>query len=89
LKVTYKVTIFSAAARQLAKIPDPDRKRIRERIIRLGVEPRPPDVKKLHGKRDLFRIRCGNYRIIFMLNDEELAVLVVRIGHRRDAYRGL
>jgi len=89
LKVNYKVSIFSAAARQLAKLPEPDRKHVSERIIRLGIQPRPPDVKKLHGKRDLFRIRCGNYRIIFMVNDEELVVLVVRIGHRRDVYRGL
>ncbi|HEV2352533.1 MAG TPA: type II toxin-antitoxin system RelE/ParE family toxin [Terriglobia bacterium] len=87
--MNYKVTIFSAAARQLASLPDPDRKRVRERIVRLGIEPRPPDVKKLQGKRDLFRIRCGNYRIIFMVKDVELAVIVVRIGHRRDVYRGL
>jgi mRNA interferase RelE/StbE len=87
--VNYKVAIFSAAARQLAELPEPDRKRVRERIIRLGIEPRPRDVKKLQGKRDLFRIRCGNYRIIFMLDDEEFVVLVVRIGHRRNVYRGL
>jgi mRNA interferase RelE/StbE len=55
----------------------------------LAVHPRLPGVKKLQGESNLFRLRSGNYRIIYSIEDVRLIVLVIRIGHRRDAYRGL
>jgi mRNA interferase RelE/StbE len=86
---TYAVTILPSALGQLAELPRHDQKRVKERIDRLAVEPRPPGVKRLQGESDLFRLRSGNYRIIYSIENVRLIVLVIRIGHRRDVYRGL
>jgi mRNA interferase RelE/StbE len=86
---TYKVTILPTALGQLAELPHHDQKRIRERIDGLAADPRPPGVKKLKGEPDLYRLRSGNYRIIYSIEDVRLIVLVIRIGHRREVYRGL
>jgi mRNA interferase RelE/StbE len=85
----YTITILPSALRQLAELPRHEQKRINERIDRLAVDPRPPGVKKLKGESDLFRLRSGNYRIIYSIEDVRLIVLVIRIGHRRDVYRGM
>jgi len=50
--------------------------------------PRPHGVKKLSGEQNLYRIRAGDYRIIYQIRDKELVVLVLKLGHRRDVYRG-
>ena len=86
---TYAVTILPSALGQLAELPRHDQKRVKERIDRLAVEPRPPGVKRLQGESDLFRLRSGYYRIIYSIKDVRLMVLVIRIGHRREIYRGL
>jgi len=86
---TYPVTILPSALGQLAELPRHDQKRIKQRIDRLAVDPRLPGVKKLKGESDLFRLRSGNYRIIYSIEDVRLIVLMIRIGHRRDVYRGL
>jgi mRNA interferase RelE/StbE len=86
---TYTVAILPSALRQLAELPRHDQKRIKERIDRLAVDPRPPGVQKLKGESDLFRLRSGDYRVIYSIEDVRMIVLVIRIGHRRDVYRGL
>jgi len=86
---TYTVTILPSALGQWAELPRHDQKRIKQRIDRLAVDPRLPGVKKLKGESHLFRLRSGNYRIIYSIEDVRLIVLVIRIGHRRDVYRGL
>ena len=53
----------------------------------LAKEPRPKGVKKLSGADDLYRIRVGDYRVVYQIRDDRLIVLVVRIGHRKDVYR--
>jgi len=58
-------------------------------VDRLAVDPPPPGVKKFQGEPDLFRLRSGNYRIIYSIKDVRLMVLVIRIGRRREVYRGL
>jgi mRNA interferase RelE/StbE len=85
----YQVQILPAALKQLAKIPNPDRRRITERIERLADDPRPSGSKKLAGKEELHRIRIGDYRVIDAINDGALLVIVVRIGQRGDVYRSL
>jgi mRNA interferase RelE/StbE len=85
----YTVTILPSALGQLAELPSHDQKRIKDRIDRLAVDPRPPGFKKFQGESDLFRLRSGNYRIIYSIADVRLVVLVIRIGHRRDVYRSL
>ena len=84
--MSYDLLIERRAQKQLAKIPEPDRGRIIAAVRELAEEPRPEGVKKLTG-REAWRIRVGNYRIIYDIHDEKLAVLVIAIGHRRDIYR--
>jgi mRNA interferase RelE/StbE len=54
---------------------------------KLAQDPRPPGAKKLHGEPGLFRVRAGDYRVIYTVRDKVLLVLVLAIGHRRDVYR--
>jgi mRNA interferase RelE/StbE len=84
-----RLTIKPSAAKELQEIPTKrDRQRVVARIERLAAEPRPAGCVKLTGG-DRYRIRQGRYRIVYEVRDAELIVLVVRVGDRRDAYRGL
>ena len=84
----FEVLIKASAAKELEAIPPKkDRQRIAERIQRLAENPRPPGCEKLSG-RDRYRIRQGVYRIIYGIEDSSLVVVVVKIGHRKDVYRG-
>jgi mRNA interferase RelE/StbE len=88
--LTYRVEILPAAQRELAAIPLRDRKRIDERIVSLSTTPRPPGAKALQGQkgqRGLLRLRVGDYRVVYQVQDEVLLVLVVKVGHRREIYR--
>jgi mRNA interferase RelE/StbE len=85
----YNIDIKPSAKKAIAKIPQPHRRRIAKRIDRLAGDPRPKDAKKLAGDSDLYRVRVGDYRIIYEVEDRALLVLVVRIGTRGDVYRHL
>ncbi len=82
----YSVKIKESAAKTLAKIPKPDRLRIIETIDMLKVNPLAGGTLKGEFS-GLKRIRVGNYRVIYEANAKELIVLVIRIAHRREAYR--
>lgn len=82
----YNVLIKRSAAKELESVPPKDRYRLVRRIEGLGSNPRPPGVQKLSGK-EKYRIRQGDYRILYEIVDQDLIVTVVRIGHRRDVYR--
>ena len=84
--MTYTLFIEKRAQRTLSRIARQDQERIADAIRRLADEPRPHGVKKLSG-RDAWRIRVGDYRILYEIHDERLVILVVDIGHRRDIYR--
>ena len=84
--MTYSVLIQRSAQKSLAKIPERDQERIFESVRALATEPRPHGVRKLSG-RDAWRIRIGDYRIIYEIQDVRLLVLVVAIGHRKEIYR--
>jgi len=62
---------------------------VTEALAVLRDDPRPPGCVKLTGADDLWRIRVGQYRVVYTIRDDELLVLVVRVAHRRDVYRGL
>jgi mRNA interferase RelE/StbE len=79
---------MDSALKQIEKLPRVQRDRVRRRIRDLAEEPRPRGSIKLEGEDDLYRIRVGRYRVIYTIRDEELIVLVLRVGHRRDVYRG-
>ena len=84
--MTYRVVLAPSAARQLRKF-DPDvRRRIQAAIELLAAEPQPPAATRLVGGSGEWRARTGNYRIVYQINDNELVVLVLRMGHRREIY---
>jgi mRNA interferase RelE/StbE len=84
--VTYVVEILRVAERQLARIDRQDCSRIVSAVRALANNPRPRGSKKLSG-RPAWRIRVGEYRIIYEIHDDRLTVLVVAVGHRKDIYR--
>jgi mRNA interferase RelE/StbE len=86
--MTYRIEFLPRAARQLDKLPHDFRLRIRERVNALADDPRPHGVVKLRSNRpDLYRIRIGDYRVVYQIRDEVLLVLVVEVGHRSQVYR--
>ena len=85
----YRVELTTQAAKQLAALPRDLQRRLDVRILALGETPRPPGARKLHGTDDLYRVKAGDYRIVYRIEDRILRVLVIRLGHRGDVYRGL
>ncbi len=87
--MAYTVQIAVRALRDLARLDKPIRRRIRDAIDRLGEDPRPHGAKALQGQPGLFRIRVGDDLVVWEIRDRVRVVLVVRVGHRGDIYRGL
>lgn len=87
--MTYRIEVKPSAADALAKIPQPHRRRIARKIDQLADNPRPRGAIHLEGPSSLYRLRVGDYRIIYQIQDAALVVLVVRIGQRGDVYRHL
>jgi mRNA interferase RelE/StbE len=85
--VHYRVVIAKPALNTLQKLPKDVRRRIRNRIDDLTHDPRPPGVEKLAGEPNGYRVRVGDYRVLYEIQGDQLVVYVVRIGHRRDVYR--
>lgn len=83
--MSYQVELRPAAIRALKRIDPQDRDRLRGAIALLGEEPRPPGAKALQGRPGL-RVRVGNYRIIYTVNDGILVVAVITLGHRSNVY---
>lgn len=82
----YKIKIKPSAKKELLKFPKKDLQRIIDKILLLSQNPRPTGCEKLSGE-EKYRIRQGNYRIVYSIEDLELIVIVVKIGHRKDVYR--
>jgi mRNA interferase RelE/StbE len=83
----YRVELASRAERAFRNLPADVQRRLDPAIQGLGQSPRPPGCKKLSGEESLWRIRVGDYRIVYRVWDEEMLVLVVKVGHRRQIYR--
>lgn len=84
---SYKLVFKKSVAKDLRAFPKTDVQRIIQRIQLLADDPRPPGCEKLSGL-ERYRVRQGVYRIVYEVEDAILTVLVVRVGHRRDVYRG-
>jgi mRNA interferase RelE/StbE len=85
--VSYRIELKRSAAKEITKIKnDGDRRRIIDRIERLASDPRPPGSEKLTGSEH-YRVRQGQYRIIYSVEDDILLIEIVKVGHRRDVYR--
>ena len=86
--VGYKIAIKPSAVKELDRIGrKDDRGRIVSRISSLAEDPRPPGCEKLSGRSERYRIRQGDYRIVYAIDDAVQSVTIVKIGHRRDVYR--
>lgn len=85
--MAYPILLAPPAERQLKALAEPAQKRIVKRLKSLRENPRPHSVKKLLGEEDLYRIREGDYRIVYTTQDKKLIVLVVKIGDRKEVYR--
>ncbi len=84
----YSLTIKSSATKELQAISDKATlTRLIEKIKLLATQPRPSRSEKLAGRLNLYRVRQGNYRVIYSIDDETRVVDVVKVGHRRDVYR--
>lgn len=83
---SYSIEIKRSAAREIEGLPRKDRERVVARIGSLANDPRPPGCEKL-SHDDKYRVRQGDYRILYQITDRRLVVTVVRVGHRRDVYR--
>jgi mRNA interferase RelE/StbE len=84
----YRVEVARRAVKALAGLPRREQQRVRAAIDLLADNPRPPGCTKLTGEDDAYRARVGVYRILYEVLDGRLLVHVVRVGHRREVYKG-
>lgn len=82
----YRLEFTSGADRQFRKLPKQLQARLRSHIDALAQNPRPPGSEQLKGEDNAYRLRVGDYRILYEVHDRILLVLVVRVGHRREVY---
>ena len=82
----YKIFIRRSVKKDLASLPKKDLKRIIQRIQALSTDPRPRGCEKLSGQ-ERYRVRQGTYRIIYSIEDMDLTIWIVKVGHRREVYR--
>lgn len=83
--MSYRIELRPAAVRALKKLDPPIRRRIQGAITLLAEDPRPPAARTLRGRPGL-RVRVGDYRIVYTVEDDVLLIVVVTVGHRRDVY---
>lgn len=82
----YRIFFKKSVKKDFLSIPQKDLKKILDKIKSLGNDPRPAGCEKLSGK-EKYRIRQGWYRIIYSIQDYELTIYVVKVGHRKEVYR--
>ncbi|MBI4219464.1 MAG: type II toxin-antitoxin system RelE/ParE family toxin [Chloroflexi bacterium] len=83
---SYRLRAKSSAAKELQNLALRERRRVIGRVQALSSQPRPPGSEKLAGQ-ERYRLRQGNYRILYEIDDAERSVVIFKIGHRRDVYR--
>lgn len=85
--MTYQIQFTPAALKQLRKLDAPARRRIQAAVELLASEPRPPAATQLVSSGGAWRVRVGDYRVVYDIHDDVLVVLVLKLGHRREIYR--
>lgn len=85
----YRIKVQRSAAKALKKIPKPDRKRISKKIDSLAEKLPNTDTTKMKGNNPFHKVRVGDYRIVYEIQDDLLVILIVKVGHRKDIYRNL
>ncbi len=84
----YRIVFRKSVTRDIRRIPDRDLRRILATIDSLSEDPRPTGVERLSGE-ERYRVRQGDYRILYEIRDDEVIVVAVKVGHRKDIYRRL
>lgn len=87
--MAYTVHVRAAAAKEIRALPRPIQRRVGLAIDRLETTPRPAGAKPLAGFDNLYRLRIGEYRLVYEIHDRQILIVVVRVRHRREVYRGL
>ncbi|QUS60092.1 type II toxin-antitoxin system RelE/ParE family toxin [Synechocystis sp. PCC 7339] len=82
----YRIEVLKSAQKSFSKLPKDIQARIVQKIDNLAINPYPTDTKKLKNGNGLFRVRVGDYRIIYKVQDNELVILIVKVAHRREVY---
>ena len=85
-EMAYRIEVTPRARKDLRAFPKMERQRIAEQIDALKTDPRPTGCKKLKGREDFYRIRVGDYRVVYQIEDEVLLILIVRVGDRKEIY---
>lgn len=85
--MAYRVLLRRSAVRELEGLHQPMRRRVARAIDGLADDPRPPGAKLLSGPDRRWRIRVGDHRILYLVDDDSVVVVIVRVRHRKDAYR--
>lgn len=83
----YRIVFKPSAERAFLALPRDAQKRLDKRILALQDNPRPPGVKALAGESGVYRLRVGDYRVLYEVLDDQVLVFVVAVGHRREVYR--
>jgi mRNA interferase RelE/StbE len=85
--MTYRIEIKRSARKSFLGLPKSIQMRMGAAINELAANPRPPGSRKLTGSSVLYRVRIGDYRVVYEIHDDRLVVVVIRLGHRREIYR--
>ncbi|SDU66476.1 type II toxin-antitoxin system RelE family toxin [Desulfobacula phenolica] len=87
--MTYSIEFRPVALKNMKKFPKRDLVRIKKKIEALGQNLPEPNTTKMKGNNSFHKIRSGDYRIIYEIHDDKLVILIVKVGHRKDIYKGL
>lgn len=84
--MAYRIEVTPRALKDLKALPTRERQRVADQIDALMINPRPQGCKKLKSREDFYRIRVGDYRVVYRVEDKVLLILIVRIGDRKEIY---
>ncbi len=87
--MSYRLLVKPSAEKDLARLPRPVQRRVLDRLERIEADPRAPGSVKLVGSKATYRVRVGQWRIVYEIDDAERIVFVTIVAHRREVYRGL
>ncbi|MFC2171808.1 type II toxin-antitoxin system RelE/ParE family toxin [Acidobacteriota bacterium] len=85
--MTYQIVLRPAAKRNLKRLPKEVQIRVSKRISQLRSDPRPPGAEKLEGAEQTYRIRIGDYRVLYEIHKKKVLIVIIRIRHRGDVYK--
>ena len=87
--MSYKIVFDRPAEKSFRRLPADVRQALARRVSALAEDPRPPESRKLEGTEDCYRLRQGDCRVVYTILEDCVVVLVLRVGHRSSAYRGI